>query len=171
MDSDPSTITCNSCGAPLTHVADKDYLVCSYCGAYFFPKASQDCVKILGEAGTLTCPVCKIPLVTAMIEDMHVQACPRCRGVMINQNELLFIIKSLRLTSKKIDTVLPLNRADLKQERFCQTCGRKLDTHAYEAGGNVVIDVCEHCSTIWFDYGEIKRVISAPDFGIDHNIY
>jgi Zn-finger nucleic acid-binding protein len=169
MENQHSTTTCGSCGAPITPVPGKDYFVCHYCGAYYFPDASQDGIKMLGEPGTLTCPVCKIPLVTAAINEMHVQACSKCRGVMINQDQLSFIIKSLRLTSKKIETVLPLNRADLSVKRTCQTCGRTMDTHAYEGGGNIVIDVCIHCGVVWFDYGEMKRVISSPEIGINRH--
>jgi Zn-finger nucleic acid-binding protein len=167
MDNAHSTTTCGSCGAPITPVPNKAYFVCHYCGAYYFPDASEDGIKLLGEPGTLTCPVCKIPLVTAAIQDYHVQACSKCRGVMINQDQLAFIIRTLRLTSKKIEEVLPLNRADLNAKRVCQTCGMKMDTHAYEGGGNIVIDMCVRCGVIWFDYGEIKRVISSPEIGIN----
>jgi Zn-finger nucleic acid-binding protein len=169
MDINHSTVTCGSCGAPIAPVPNKDYFVCHYCGAYYFPEASQDGIKLLGEPGTLSCPVCKIPLVTALIGEMHVQACSKCRGVMISQEHLSFIINYLRLTSKKIETVLPLDREDLKQARICQTCGRKMDTHAYEGGGNVVIDVCIHCGVVWFDYGEIKRIITSPEIGLNRH--
>jgi len=169
MDNHHSTTTCGSCGAPITPVPGKDYFVCHFCGAYYFPDASQDGVKLLGEPGTLSCPVCKIPLVTAVIGEFHVQACAKCRGVMINQEQLAFVIRSLRMESKKIDNVLPLDRADIKTQRACQTCGRKMDTHAYEGGGNIVIDVCIHCGDVWFDYGEIKRVITSPEIGINQH--
>jgi Zn-finger nucleic acid-binding protein len=167
MDHNHSSTTCGKCGAPIAPVPGKNYFVCHYCGAYYFPEASRDSVKILGEPGTLTCPVCKIPLVTAVIEDFHVQACAQCRGVIINQDQLSFVIKSLRVTSNKIEDVLPLNRADLAVQRVCQTCGRKMDTHAYEGGGNIVIDVCIHCGVVWFDYGEIYRIITSPEVGIN----
>ena len=169
MDNSNLTTTCTSCGAPLTPVAGKDYFICHYCGAFYFPQASRDGVKILGEPASRICPVCKIPLVTAAIEEIHVQACARCRGVMVNQDQLAFIINTLRLNSNKMENILPLDRADLNQVRVCQTCGRTMDTHAYEGGGNIVIDVCARCGIIWFDYGEIKRIISSPDIGINRS--
>ncbi len=164
MESSHSSITCMSCGAPLTPVANKDFFLCSYCGAYYFPDSTQDGVKILGGPGTMVCPVCKIALVTAMVEDIHLQACPKCRGVMIPQNQLALIVRILRSTSQKIEAELPLNKADLDPVRYCQTCGNRMDSHPYGGGGNVVIDVCEICAVVWFDYGELKRVITAPDF-------
>jgi Zn-finger nucleic acid-binding protein len=148
-------------------VANKDYFICNYCGAYYFPDASEDGVKILGEPGSDCCPVCKITLVAAMVGEMHIQACSRCRGVLLPQEYLSFIIKTLRLTSNKIEAILPLERDDLKQVRTCQTCGQKMDTHPYGGGGNVVIDVCLHCGVVWFDYGELKRIITAPDFSVN----
>ncbi len=159
-----STITCESCGAPLSLAPGKDYFVCSYCGAYYFPKAGKDGLTILGEPGTLICPVCMIPLVTAKLEEVRLEACPRCHGVMILQRHLAIIVQYLRLKSVKDLSVPPLEKADLQKERCCQTCGEKMDTHVYGGGGNVVIDVCPKCKVVWFDYEEINRVITAPDF-------
>lgn len=169
MENNPISAICASCGAPVTPVKDKNYFVCSYCGAYYFPEASQDGVKIMGEPGTLFCPVCKIPMVTAMIEDIHIEACSKCRGVMISQNQLAFVVQLLRETSKKVETALPLDKAGLDPERYCQSCGRKMDSHPYGGGGNVVIDVCETCGVVWFDYGELKRIMTAPDFGVSRD--
>jgi Zn-finger nucleic acid-binding protein len=38
-----------------------------------------------------------------------------------------------------------------------------MDTHPYCGPGNVIIDTCESCSVNWLDYGELQRVIRAPD--------
>ena len=161
------SVTCENCGAPLTSVEGKGYLICSYCGAYYFPEASQDGVKLLEEPGAMTCPVCNILLVKAQIEDIQVEGCSRCHGVMIHQDQLVFIVQTLRATLKISEAILPLDQAALSQERTCRMCGHKMDTHVYGAGGNVVIDTCETCNVAWFDYGELKRVVTAPDFGSD----
>ncbi len=81
---------------------------------------------------------------------------------MVRQADLAFIIRFLRRKSQKVEIVQPLEQVDLEKERYCQTCGQKMDTHPYGGGGNVVIDVCPSCHVVWFDYEEINRVITAP---------
>ena len=37
-----------------------------------------------------------------------------------------------------------------------------MQTHPYYGPGNIVIDTCEHCNTIWLDYGELAAAVNAP---------
>jgi Zn-finger nucleic acid-binding protein len=36
-------------------------------------------------------------------------------------------------------------------------------THRYGGPGNVIIDSCERCQANWLDYGELARIVRAPD--------
>jgi Zn-finger nucleic acid-binding protein len=36
-------------------------------------------------------------------------------------------------------------------------------THFYEDPGNIIIDDCSRCSLNWLDYGDLMRIIRAPD--------
>jgi Zn-finger nucleic acid-binding protein len=38
-----------------------------------------------------------------------------------------------------------------------------MDTHLYGGGGNVILDDCENCGLNWLDYGELDRIVRAPD--------
>ena len=41
---------------------------------------------------------------------------------------------------------------------------RTVNGHASLHGpGNVIIDTCESCSLNWLDYGELQRIVRAPD--------
>jgi Zn-finger nucleic acid-binding protein len=42
-------------------------------------------------------------------------------------------------------------------------CGEEMDKHPYGGGGNVIIEDCERCSLNWLDYGELERIVQAPD--------
>jgi len=39
-----------------------------------------------------------------------------------------------------------------------------MDTHLYGGPGNVIIDTCESCALMWLDYGELERMVRAPDW-------
>jgi hypothetical protein len=45
----------------------------------------------------------------------------------------------------------------------CPQCGQDMDTHPYGGGGNVIIEDCEGCELNWLDYGELERIVLAPD--------
>jgi len=45
----------------------------------------------------------------------------------------------------------------------CPNCGVQMVTHPYGGPGNVILDTCEHCSLNWVDYGELQRIVRAPD--------
>jgi Zn-finger nucleic acid-binding protein len=38
-----------------------------------------------------------------------------------------------------------------------------MDTHPYGGPGNVIIDDCERCEVNWLDYGELQRIVRAPE--------
>jgi len=52
---------------------------------------------------------------------------------------------------------------DLNVHIKCPQCGAEMDTHPYGGPGNVIIDTCERCSLNWLDYGELQRIVRAPD--------
>lgn len=45
----------------------------------------------------------------------------------------------------------------------CPQCRQTMDTHPYGAGGNVIMEDCETCSLNWLDYGELEKIVRAPD--------
>ena len=52
---------------------------------------------------------------------------------------------------------------DLDRRTNCPNCRLQMDTHPYCGPGNVIIDTCEHCAVNWLDYGELQRIVRAPD--------
>ena len=61
----------------------------------------------------------------------------------------------------------PADPRDLNRKLACPGCHRPMDTHFDSGPGNVVIDDCSRCGWNWLDYGEITRIIAAPDRSYD----
>jgi Zn-finger nucleic acid-binding protein len=38
-----------------------------------------------------------------------------------------------------------------------------MDTHPYCGPANIIIDTCERCGVNWLDYGELDRIVRAPE--------
>lgn len=157
-------MTCPSCGAAMRLKEDKESLICDYCGTVHIPDPNSDGVQDLGVASELTCPVCPVPLVHAVIAGDPLLYCEKCRGMLIEMEVFLAVVQNLRsrhLTSA--DGAQPPDWRDLDRRIQCPQCKKTMDTHPYMGPGNVIIDTCEHCSLNWFDYGELQRIVRAPD--------
>jgi len=142
------------------------YFTCDYCASTYFPTENQDGVRVLGGKSSANCPLCRIPLVTAMVAGTRVLACERCRGLLIHQGGFLTTIRALRAWSSAPSLQpRPIDTEDLQRAIDCPYCQRRMDTHPYAGPGNIVIDNCPECGVNWLDYNELTRIIRAP--GID----
>lgn len=144
--------------------ADKDYLICEYCGNIHFPDCYSDGVKLLGEQSTLTCPLCPNPLVHAAINGHRILYCSRCRGMLISMGIFPSLIEGMR-AHRETDPNIPSPPDPKALDRHirCPQCANEMDTHPYGGPGNIVIDDCERCGLNWLDYGELQRIVGAPD--------
>jgi Zn-finger nucleic acid-binding protein len=144
---------------------DKDYLNCDYCRSMYFPEANDDGVRVLGEPAYELCPVCEIPLVHAAVGGQRILHCGRCRGILLAVPVFVQLIDDLRAHHDHASAIArPLNPKDLERTIRCPRCHGPMDTHPYGGPGNIVLDTCENCFLHWLDYGELQRIVRAPDY-------
>ena len=142
----------------------KDYLVCDFCKSMHFPEPDAGGVRVLGEPAPQSCPVCGVPLLHAAIDRVRILHCGRCRGTLIPMGAFVLLVEELRARQNPSARPLPaLDPKDLNRHIHCPRCGRPMDTHPYLGPGNVVIDSCSECEINWLDYGELMRIVRAPD--------
>jgi Zn-finger nucleic acid-binding protein len=144
--------------------ADQECFTCDYCGSIDVPDTNSDGIRVFDQPAELACPVCATPLVHAATAGLRMLYCNRCHGMLISMGIFPAVIQDLK--SRRATTAYgarPFDPEDLDRRLPCPQCGRKMDTHLYGGGGNVVIDDCENCSLNWLDYGELDRIVRAPD--------
>jgi Zn-finger nucleic acid-binding protein len=157
-------VTCPSCGAAMRLEADKEYLVCDYCSGIHYPELNAEGIRVLGEPSPLSCPVCAIPLVHAAAGGQRLLYCTRCHGTLISMGIFMAVVQDMRSRRETAAaTTQPLNCKDLDRRINCPKCDRTMETHPYGGGGSVIIDDCENCGLNWLDYGELDRIVRAPD--------
>jgi len=157
-------MTCPSCGAPMHLVGDKEYLRCDYCASVHFPDLNSEGVRILDEPAGVLCPVCELQLVHAAIAGQRMLYCTHCHGMLISMGCFAGVIQDLRAGREaSAITLHATDFRDLERRILCPQCGQMMDTHPYGGPGNIVIDDCERCSLNWLDYGELQRIVRAPD--------
>jgi Zn-finger nucleic acid-binding protein len=162
-------MNCPNCGAAMRLNDDADYLICDYCETPHFPDPNADGVRVLGVLAAISCPICKIPLMNASVARERIFYCERCRGMLISMDVFPEIVQDLRSRREiSVDAAHAPDWKDLDRRICCPKCGATLDTHAYCGPGNIIIDTCENCSLNWLDYGELDRVVRAPDPPVPH---
>jgi Zn-finger nucleic acid-binding protein len=162
-------MNCPSCGAPMRLEADKDCLVCDYCGNIHVAETNDDGVRVLDDTnpseGNKDCPLCALPLADAAIDGQRILYCRRCHGMLIRMDIFAPLVDDLR--SRRAGTaefVRPFDSEQLAKRIQCPLCRQQMDTHPYAGGGNVVINDCERCEVNWLDHGELDRIVRAPDW-------
>lgn len=153
---------CEHCGAPLTPVAGKNYLMCEYCLSFHFPQERKDGVVPGNRFSGHACPLCDAPLVASTIEEQPAFFCEKCHGILLERRAFTRVVE-LRRSQKRdgwLDYVakpMDLTPRDLR----CPGCHENMETHPYFGPGRVVIDSCGSCHLIWLDPGELTRIESA----------
>jgi Zn-finger nucleic acid-binding protein len=150
---------CPDCGATLEPTQNLDSSGCAHCGSSF-PAATADGVTVLGEkVDAAACPICRLPLVAALIEDQTVCYCTQCHGFLAKMDTFATIVTRRRArhrpNGQRPD---PFDPAELKRVVTCPGCAQRMETHPYFGGGNAVVDTCESCSLIWLDPGELAII-------------
>ena len=161
-------MNCPSCGAPL-HLDDGSTSAeCTYCRTVYVPEKNVDGVRVFNQPGDLLCPLCRVPLMHATIARQRILYCTRCRGSLIPMPVFVVLIAVLRQqVGEAAEIAPPPDPHELDRVTLCPQCGRRMDTHYYGGGGNVVIDDCSHCELNWLDAGELMAIAHAPDHSLD----
>lgn len=111
----------------------------------------------------MNCPLCRIPLLLAWIDQTRVLHCIRCHGLLVNQIAFLSTIRYLRARAKEPPELPPaMDPHQMEKQIHCPSCGQVMSTHPYGGPGNIVIDNCPRCLLIWLDREELSRIIQAP---------
>lgn len=148
---------------------DADYLICDYCETPHFPDPNSDGVRVLIPS-EFACSLCSVTLMHASVARERIYYCERCRGMLIAMGIFPEIVEDLRSRREvSIDAAHAPDWRDLDRRMQCPKCKQTMDTHPYGGPGNIIIDTCEPCAQNWLDYGELDRVVRAPDPAVPHH--
>jgi Zn-finger nucleic acid-binding protein len=135
---------------------------CQYCGGYDFPEPNQDGVALLDEISSFMCPICKEPLVSAVIKDIYIFSCPQCRGNLIGQSKMLPVLRQAKPPDSISEDSRDIqDKTELTRTAACPSCHEIMAVYPYGGPGNIIIQGCGGCKLIWLDFGELSRVVRA----------
>lgn len=151
---------CENCGGVLTLSHFQDQVSCSYCETVHVPSLCEDSQieKLSGVFSEWRCPLCTKSLSHARIGSCIFQYCNGCRGLLLEGDDLLELIRYSRSNSRKTDRRPdPIKPEDLARRIECPSCKDVMSAHPYYGPGDFVIDACPGCKRVWLDGGELAR--------------
>jgi Zn-finger nucleic acid-binding protein len=94
-----------------------------------------------------------------VVEEEKVACCESCRGLLTTRSSFQVILERRRARAPVTRTdPKPIDPRELERSVSCPVCRRRMETHPYYGGGNVVIDSCDACQFVWLDAGELTRL-------------
>jgi len=108
----------------------------------------------------MNCPACKNILITIELDDFEIDRCFECKGIWLDTYELEYLLGKSGQSVSGLDFLQ--FTACVEKDRTCPECGKKMKK-IVTGENNIVVD---HCTShgIWFDAGELERLLSSiPD--------
>ena len=151
-------MNCPGCGADQGPAGDLHSFRCTQCG-FQLPAEIADGVAVMGEPVGALCPLCRVALVSALIEGETVCHCGQCHGFLAEIETFGVIVTKRRALHRRSESRTgPFDLAELQRALTCPNCQQRMDTHPYFGGGNAVVDTCEGCGLIWLDAGDLAVI-------------
>lgn len=123
------------------------------------------------ESGEImNCPKCKDSMVVLELKDVEIDKCFSCNGVWLDEGELEQLLQGSKLGEEIIYSIIPHKKSKEKPVK-CPVCGKKMTKILAGRSESIVLDKCENEHGIWFDGGELEKIIYMADFGVDNEIY
>ena len=160
-------MNCHNCHGHMIQVRNQNHYYCQPCNTFQFPtdiESAEDGLKPSGKVTDFQCPKCKLALEVGLLRGLvDVCFCQNCRGYVIDSSTLGHVITELRGSYQGPDDIpRPLDPREMDELDTCPACWELMDAHPYYGPGNVVLDTCIHCQLVWFDHGELARIVRAP---------
>lgn len=112
----------------------------------------------------MNCMRCKVKMRKVARDNVLVDRCPDCGGIWLDAGELEMLQKGI---GHEAEVIMHQARKELLHDAqrlvsvvgMCPKC-EKRPLHAVKKKG-VELDVCGHCGGIFFDEGELERVVDG----------
>lgn len=106
----------------------------------------------------MKCPVDR--RVMMVVEHRHIELdfCTKCSGVWLDSDELELLIGVLASEGAKVPAI-EVDKSVRKALRKCPICGEKMEKAWIGHDPKILIDRCPREHGLWFDAGEIQKVL------------
>jgi Zn-finger nucleic acid-binding protein len=117
----------------------------------------------------MICPVCKEPLVVLELDQIEIDYCTSCEAIWLDAGELELLLETDEDRNKLIN--LFKEAEDVKEKNYdCPICGKSMKKYEIGEKGKVVVDKCKKNHGIWFEKGELQKVVELGSVNKENKI-
>lgn len=117
----------------------------------------------------MICPVCNHLMIVLELNKVEIDYCPECRGIWLDSGELETLLDTSLLKNKLLNSFAEAK--NVKERIYnCPICFRKMTKVYCGDDKNVLIDRCKKHHGLWFDKGELEKVISLGSIDAENKV-
>ena len=106
----------------------------------------------------MICPVCKESMIVLELEKIEIDNCINCGGIWLDNGELELLLETVEERDRLKD--LFIEAESIKERRYpCPICGKRMNKVFVGEERKVIIDKCKKNHGLWFDQGELQKVV------------
>lgn len=112
----------------------------------------------------MNCPFCEHAMIVLELNEIEIDHCVDCGGVWLDKNELELLLESAEEKEEVINSLAACG--DSKEKSLlCPICRKKMTKTFCGYDEKVLLDKCPTNDGLWFDAGELNKVIEmgCPD--------
>ena len=91
-------------------------------------------------------------------EGHRLHRCIGCTGLLLSQSSLKYIQKEDEDRLRELLDGSEDSPSKKRGSRKCPSCGKAMKSVPFEWNAGFEVDVCDSCSLIWLDGGEIRQI-------------
>jgi Zn-finger nucleic acid-binding protein len=117
----------------------------------------------------MICPVCKEPMVVLELDQVEIDHCSGCGGIWLDAGELELLLETEEERARLKN--LFKDAKSVKERSYrCPICGKRMSKVFVGEENKVLIDKCRKNHGLWFDEGELQKVIEIDTENRDNKI-
>jgi hypothetical protein len=107
----------------------------------------------------MKCPLDKSDMMVVEHRLIELDFCLECSGVWLDSGELELLVSVLNAEGANLSLTELLTRPAGQGKRRCPICAHKMNKIWLGKGAKVLIDSCPRGDGLWFDAGELQKVL------------
>ena len=114
----------------------------------------------------MNCPVCNTPLVILELRQIEIDYCMNCHGMWLDDGELGLLLEDSEEKTRLLNS-FNVDKNSREKPVRCPICSKKMEKVLCGTENKVTLDKCKRHHGIWFNEGELERVVEMG--GLDEH--
>jgi len=110
----------------------------------------------------MNCVVCNEPMVVLEVDKVEIDHCLSCGGIWLDSGEMEILLEDPKEAQEAMAR-FAAKRESERSSRRCPICRKKMQTTRPDGDGKIEIDRCPRDHGLWFDRGELEKIIKIFD--------